>query len=182
MSSMLLPLRSYMVHSSSDSTKPGVRLTTRSFGDTRESNINVIVEFPKLIYGSGFFVIEVQWGAIYKAGAYDEIQNCAQLWQNLEMNIFWLGISGGGLLITHFLTLVLLRGTSGTAVHRTLSVPRFDYFLLVLMLPCISRSSPFVMIGNIDDFSICNFFVIIYTTKRRAILCVSITIRCACSG
>ncbi|KAF6150086.1 hypothetical protein GIB67_002868 [Kingdonia uniflora] len=69
-------------------------------------------------------------------------------WQDLEMNLFWLGIGGGGLLVTHFLILAFLRWRTRTAVHVTLSFPRFVYFLLILMLPCISQSSAFVIKGG----------------------------------
>jgi hypothetical protein len=70
-------------------------------------------------------------------------------WQDMEMNLFWLGVGGGSLVIIHFLILIFLRWRTGTpAAHGILSVPRFELFLLILMLPCISQSSAFVIKGN----------------------------------
>ncbi|KAI3861833.1 hypothetical protein MKW92_050614, partial [Papaver armeniacum] len=66
-------------------------------------------------------------------------------WGDLEMNLFWLGIGCGGLLISHFLVVLLLTWRTGTSVHWTLSVPRFELFLLILILPCISQSAAFVL-------------------------------------
>ncbi|RZC60074.1 hypothetical protein C5167_021840 [Papaver somniferum] len=69
-------------------------------------------------------------------------------WRDLEMNLFWLGIGCGGLLISHFLVVLLLTWRTGTSVHWTLSVPRFELFLLILILPCISQSAAFVLRGH----------------------------------
>ncbi|XP_059449067.1 uncharacterized protein LOC132179363 isoform X2 [Corylus avellana] len=69
-------------------------------------------------------------------------------WQDMEMNLFWLGVGGGSLVIIHFLTLIFLRWRTGTPAHGILSVPRFELFLLILMLPCISQSSAFVIKGG----------------------------------
>ncbi|XP_057506243.1 uncharacterized protein LOC130789486 [Actinidia eriantha] len=69
-------------------------------------------------------------------------------WQDLEMNLFWLGVGGVGLLITHALILLFLCWRTGTSAHGILSVPRFEIFLLILMLPCISQSAAFVIRGK----------------------------------
>ncbi|XP_024031820.1 uncharacterized protein LOC21394057 [Morus notabilis] len=69
-------------------------------------------------------------------------------WQDLEMNLFWLGVVGGGLVTAHILVLLFLKWRTGTPVHGILSVPRFEIFLLILMLPCISQSSAFVIRGG----------------------------------
>ncbi|KAF4397482.1 hypothetical protein G4B88_027222 [Cannabis sativa] len=69
-------------------------------------------------------------------------------WQDLEMNLFWLGVGGGSLVIAHVLLLLFLKWRTGTPVHGILSVPRFELFLLILMLPCISQSSAFVIRGG----------------------------------
>ncbi|RZC60131.1 hypothetical protein C5167_021884 [Papaver somniferum] len=69
-------------------------------------------------------------------------------WRDLEMNLFWLGIGCGGLLVSHFLIVLFLTWRTGTSVHFTLSVPRFELFLLVLILPCISQSAAFVLRGH----------------------------------
>ncbi|KAM6573173.1 hypothetical protein CsatA_017253 [Cannabis sativa] len=67
---------------------------------------------------------------------------------DLEMNLFWLGVGGGSLVIAHVLLLLFLKWRTGTPVHGILSVPRFELFLLILMLPCISQSSAFVIRGG----------------------------------
>ncbi|XP_010660753.1 uncharacterized protein LOC104881649 isoform X1 [Vitis vinifera] len=69
-------------------------------------------------------------------------------WEDLEMNLFWLGVGGGSLIIIHILILIFLRWRTGTSAHGILSVPRFELFLLILMLPCISQSSAFVIRGG----------------------------------
>ncbi|XP_031252644.1 uncharacterized protein LOC116110572 [Pistacia vera] len=69
-------------------------------------------------------------------------------WQDLGMNLFWLGVGCGSLLIIHFLTLLFLRWRIGTPAHGMISVPRFALFLLILMLPCICQSSAFVIRGG----------------------------------
>lgn len=66
----------------------------------------------------------------------------------MEMNLFWLAVGGGSLLILHFLIIIFLRWRTGTPAHGILSVPRFELFLLILMLPCICQSSAFVIRGN----------------------------------
>ncbi|PON61303.1 Transmembrane protein [Parasponia andersonii] len=69
-------------------------------------------------------------------------------WQDLEMNLFWLGMGGGSLVIAHVLLLLFLKWRTRTPIHGILSVPRFELFLLILMLPCISQSSAFVIRGG----------------------------------
>lgn len=69
-------------------------------------------------------------------------------WQDLEMNLFWLGVGGASLLMVHFLTLLFLRWRMGTSVKGMLSVPRFELLFVILMLPCISQSSGFVIRGG----------------------------------
>ncbi|GAY61077.1 hypothetical protein CUMW_206970 [Citrus unshiu] len=72
-------------------------------------------------------------------------------WRDLEMNLFWLGVGGGSLLIVHFLTLLFLRWRMGTSVKGMLSVPRFELLFVILMLPCISQSSAFVIRGGTTE-------------------------------
>ncbi|XP_017975918.1 PREDICTED: uncharacterized protein LOC18601011 isoform X1 [Theobroma cacao] len=69
-------------------------------------------------------------------------------WQDMAMNLFWLSIGVGSLLIVHFALLVFLRWRIGTAAQGILSVPRFELLLVILMLPCISQSSAFVIRGG----------------------------------
>ncbi|XP_058093203.1 uncharacterized protein LOC131239494 isoform X1 [Magnolia sinica] len=72
-------------------------------------------------------------------------------WEDFKMNMFWLGVASGGLLTMHLLVLVFLRWRTGTSVHGILSVPRFELFLLILMLPCMCQSSAFVIRGGTTE-------------------------------
>ncbi|KAL6135917.1 hypothetical protein ACLB2K_068142 [Fragaria x ananassa] len=72
-------------------------------------------------------------------------------WEDLLMNLFWLGIGGGSLVIIHLLILLFLRWRTGTPSHGLLSVPRFELFLLIVMLPCVSQSSTFVIKGGTTE-------------------------------
>ncbi|XP_028099410.1 uncharacterized protein LOC114298962 isoform X2 [Camellia sinensis] len=69
-------------------------------------------------------------------------------WQDLEMNLFWLGVGGVGLLVTHTLIFLFLRWRIRPSAYGIFSVPRFELFLLILMLPCISQSAAFVIRGG----------------------------------
>ncbi|XP_050233814.1 uncharacterized protein LOC126682252 [Mercurialis annua] len=70
-------------------------------------------------------------------------------WEDMEMNLFWLGIGGGSLLMIHILILIFLRWRIGaSSTHGILAFPRFEFLLLILALPCISQASAFVMRGG----------------------------------
>ncbi|KHN40962.1 hypothetical protein glysoja_039369 [Glycine soja] len=69
-------------------------------------------------------------------------------WQDMEMNLFWLGVGGGCLLLFHVFMIFFLRHRTGRSPQGSLSVPRFELFLLILMLPCLSQSSTFVIKGR----------------------------------
>lgn len=71
------------------------------------------------------------------------------------MNLFWLGVGGGGLVILHVLTLLFIRWRTQTKANGILSVPRFELFLLILMLPCVSQSSAFVIRGKFNTCVVC---------------------------
>ncbi|XP_027922299.1 uncharacterized protein LOC114180015 [Vigna unguiculata] len=69
-------------------------------------------------------------------------------WQDMEMNLFWLGVGGGCLLLVHVFILFFLRQRTGRPPQGRLAVPRFQLFLLILMLPCLSQASTFVIKGG----------------------------------
>ncbi|KAF3948785.1 hypothetical protein CMV_025262 [Castanea mollissima] len=46
-------------------------------------------------------------------------------WQDMEMNLFWLGVGGGSLLTIHVLIIIFLRWRTGIPGHGILSVPRW---------------------------------------------------------
>ncbi|OIW02971.1 hypothetical protein TanjilG_13608 [Lupinus angustifolius] len=69
-------------------------------------------------------------------------------WKEMEMNLFWLGIGGGFFILVHVFMILFLRWRTGKLPQGTLSMPRFEFFLLILILPCISQSSTFVIKGG----------------------------------
>ncbi|XP_015571909.2 uncharacterized protein LOC8271447 isoform X2 [Ricinus communis] len=70
-------------------------------------------------------------------------------WEDLEMNLFFLGVGGGSLFMIHILILLFLRWRIGaSSAHGILSFPRFELLLLILALPCVSQASAFVMRGG----------------------------------
>lgn len=71
------------------------------------------------------------------------------------MNLFWLGVGGISLLIAHLVIFLFLRWRTQKSVHGILSVPRFELFLLILMLPCISQSAAFVIRGGTTGGVLC---------------------------
>ncbi|XP_047314277.1 uncharacterized protein LOC124918052 isoform X2 [Impatiens glandulifera] len=72
-------------------------------------------------------------------------------WEDLKMNLFWLGVAVGSLVLIQAFWLFFLQLRSKTSVRRILSVPRFWIFLLIVMLPCISQSSAFVITGGTSE-------------------------------
>lgn len=77
------------------------------------------------------------------------------------MNLFWLGVGGISLLIAHLVIFLFLRWRTQKSVHGILSVPRFELFLLILMLPCISQSAAFVIRGKHRSSSLRQFDFVI---------------------
>lgn len=74
------------------------------------------------------------------------------------MNLFWLGVGGTGLVIMHIFTLIFIRWRTQTKANGILSVPRFELLLLILMLPCVSQSSAFVIRGKSEH--LCYMYLI----------------------
>ncbi|MED6172218.1 hypothetical protein PIB30_048006 [Stylosanthes scabra] len=69
-------------------------------------------------------------------------------WQDLEMNLFWFGIGGGCLILAHVFIILFIRRRTGKPPQGSLSVPRFELFILILLLPCLSQSSAFLIRGG----------------------------------
>ncbi|KAL1314635.1 hypothetical protein HN51_041455 [Arachis hypogaea] len=69
-------------------------------------------------------------------------------WQDMEMNLFWLGIGGGCLILAHVFIILFLRRRTGKPPRGSFSVPRFELFILILLLPCLSQSSAFLIKGG----------------------------------
>ncbi|CAN1817520.1 hypothetical protein LINPERHAP1_LOCUS28074 [Linum perenne] len=69
-------------------------------------------------------------------------------WDDMAMNLFWLGVIAGSLLLLHILILLILRVRTGSSALRIISFSRFEILLVILMLPCISQSAAFVIKGG----------------------------------
>ncbi|CAN0924685.1 hypothetical protein LINGRAHAP2_LOCUS34330 [Linum grandiflorum] len=69
-------------------------------------------------------------------------------WDEMAMNLFWLGVITGSLLVLYIFIMLLLRWRTGTSALRIISFPRFGILLLILLLPCISQSAAFVIKGG----------------------------------
>lgn len=80
------------------------------------------------------------------------------------MNLFWLGVGGISLLVAHLVIFLFLRWRTQRSAPGILSVPRFELFLLILMLPSISQSAAFVIRGK--DRSSSNFCDLIVSMKN----------------
>ncbi|KAF9625909.1 hypothetical protein IFM89_027686 [Coptis chinensis] len=93
-------------------------------------------------------------------------------WKDLEMNLFWLGMAGGGLLIIHTLILLFLRWRTGSTIHGTLSVPKFELFLLIFMIPCICQSSAFIIRGGTTRGIITGCFLLAIPTALILSVCL----------
>ncbi|XP_022750465.1 uncharacterized protein LOC111299513 [Durio zibethinus] len=94
----------------------------------------------------------------------------------MEMNLFWLSIGVVSLLIVHFVLLVFLRWRIGTAAQGILSVPRFELLLLILMLPCISQSSAFVIRGGTTEGIIVGALLLAIPAAFILSVCLFLTI------
>ncbi|KAG0614713.1 hypothetical protein M758_6G198100 [Ceratodon purpureus] len=69
-------------------------------------------------------------------------------WSDFWRNIFWILVVCGSLILLHILLLLFLRWRTKTPLHGALSIPRFELFLLILVLPAICQASAFVIRGG----------------------------------
>lgn len=97
-------------------------------------------------------------------------------WQDMEMNLFWLGIGGGSLLLAHAVLLAFLRWRTGKSAYGILSVPRFEILLLILALPCISQASAFVIKGGTAKGIITGALLLAIPTAFILSVCLFLTI------
>ncbi|KAJ8634194.1 hypothetical protein MRB53_027530 [Persea americana] len=134
------------------------KVPTSSFQDTCRSddvgdphsqhNVNVkSTPYGLPLNSSEYFIYFLRGEPLSAGKAVKSMENDTG-WKDFGMNMFWLGVAGGSLLTTHLLILVFLRWRTGTTVHGVLSVPRFELFLLILMIPCMCQSSVFIIRGG----------------------------------
>jgi len=65
------------------------------------------------------------------------------------MNMFWLGVAGGTLIVLHILVVIFMMLRARTSLRGALSIPRFEIFLLMLTLPSMCQASAFIIRGTI---------------------------------
>ncbi|WCJ27462.1 hypothetical protein M5689_009205 [Euphorbia peplus] len=97
-------------------------------------------------------------------------------WEDLKMNLFWLGVGGGSLLLIHALILLFLRWRMGAKTHGILLVPRFEILLLILILPCISQSSAFVIKGGTTWGIITGAFLLVIPAAFIVAVCLFLVV------
>ncbi|KAK1280027.1 hypothetical protein QJS04_geneDACA002794 [Acorus gramineus] len=73
-------------------------------------------------------------------------------WKYFERNMFWLAVIGGSLILLHALLVLILRfrrkDSEKEINYGALVVPRFEIFLTLLALPCISQASTAIVRGG----------------------------------
>ncbi|XP_050225028.1 uncharacterized protein LOC126674595 isoform X2 [Mercurialis annua] len=74
-------------------------------------------------------------------------------WKAFERSMFWLAIVGGSFLLLHALLFLILKHRKKNSEKQrgsygALTFPRFEIFLIILALPCISQASAAVIRGG----------------------------------
>ncbi|EHA8590577.1 hypothetical protein COCNU_scaffold020585G000050 [Cocos nucifera] len=123
--------------------------TGSEFGIFQQKRNVTMAEIPygKPLSSEEYFIHFLRGEPLSAANVIKKLENY-EGWQDLEMNLFWLGVGSGGLLILHFITLLFLKWRTRTSVHGLLSIPRFELFLLILLLPCVGQASTFIIRGG----------------------------------
>ncbi|KAK1297797.1 hypothetical protein QJS10_CPB14g00089 [Acorus calamus] len=77
-------------------------------------------------------------------------------WKYFERSMFWLAVIGGFLILLHALLVSILRfrrKDSGKEInYGALVIPRFEIFLTLLALPCISQASTAIVRGKLLQY------------------------------
>jgi hypothetical protein len=69
-------------------------------------------------------------------------------WQQFERNMFWIGVVGGGLILIHILLVLFLRWRTRAPIRSALTIPRFELYLLILVIPGLCQASAFAIRGR----------------------------------
>ncbi|KAJ4840198.1 hypothetical protein Tsubulata_002949 [Turnera subulata] len=73
-------------------------------------------------------------------------------WRDFDRSMFWLAVIGGSLILLHAILLFILklrnRKNQTQRRYGALTFPRFEIFLMILALPCISEASAAVVRGG----------------------------------
>ncbi|XP_076912233.1 uncharacterized protein LOC143570476 [Bidens hawaiensis] len=72
-------------------------------------------------------------------------------WTDFNRSMFWLAVMGGGLIILHIVFILILKLRKKREKENTyvsLIFPRFEIFLVILAVPCVSAASAFLLKGG----------------------------------
>ncbi|XP_076928180.1 uncharacterized protein LOC143592048 [Bidens hawaiensis] len=72
-------------------------------------------------------------------------------WTDFNRSMFWLAVMGGCLIILHILFILILKLRKKREKENTyvsLIFPRFEIFLVILAVPCVSAASAFLLKGG----------------------------------
>ncbi|XP_039124387.1 uncharacterized protein LOC120260879 [Dioscorea cayenensis subsp. rotundata] len=130
----------------SDLVQKDIRSKLGVLSGQQNSDIASVASVPPLS-SEEYFIYFLRGEPLSAANVVKKLENY-EGWQDLEMNLFWLGVAVIGLIVMHSLILLFLRWRTGKSVHGSLAIPRFELFLVIFMLPCIGQSSAFIIRGN----------------------------------
>lgn len=70
--------------------------------------------------------------------------------------MFWLAVIGGSLILLHALLVLVLKirkkSSEKQGSYGALVFPRFEIFLIILVLPCICEASASLVKGTLTDY------------------------------
>ncbi|XP_024025314.1 uncharacterized protein LOC21397720 isoform X2 [Morus notabilis] len=73
-------------------------------------------------------------------------------WKNFDRSMFWLALIGGSLVLLHVLPLFFMKlrkkSSENRKGYKALTFPRFEIFLIILALPCLSDVSAALVKGK----------------------------------
>ncbi|XP_057804502.1 uncharacterized protein LOC131019899 isoform X2 [Salvia miltiorrhiza] len=84
-------------------------------------------------------------------------------WRDFSRSMFWLAVIGGGLILLHALLFMILKfkkQIKDKQSYGALIFPRFEIFLLILALPCISEASASLIKGATPSGTIVGVLVL----------------------
>ncbi|XP_049934536.1 uncharacterized protein LOC116257275 isoform X2 [Nymphaea colorata] len=105
------------------------------------------INYGLLLNSTEYFTYFLRREPLSAANVISNISNYTG-WQDFQKNMFWLGTVGGSLVLLHLLILFLLKWRTRSSAKGELSLPRFEIFLMIILLPCLCQSSAFVIRGG----------------------------------
>ncbi|KAG0558527.1 hypothetical protein KC19_10G034900 [Ceratodon purpureus] len=69
-------------------------------------------------------------------------------WEDFQKNMFWMGVVGGGLILSHIILVLFLKWRTRASIRGALIIPRFELYLLILSTPGLCQASAFIIRGG----------------------------------